>query len=200
MGSTKMMLYMMPLVSVWIGFIMPAGIGVYWIAQSVTGMAQDYFLTKHYRKVYDAEDAEKARLEAEEKAREELRQAERERRQALGLNAVNPNTSKKKLATQGKKPAKPPQKPLDKMTPKELREYAEELERKMQSGNRQEPSGVVGDRPFARGRNYDPQRYGGDEEGTQDSQEDAAQEMEVFEPEPETEQYELEDTTDSGDK
>ncbi len=160
-STTKMMLYMMPLVSVWIAFVMPAGIGIYWIANSVTGMIQDVALTKHYRKMYDAEDAEKARLEAEERAREEARQAERERRQALGLNsAVNPNTSKKKIAAQNKKPERPPQKPLEKMTPKELREYAEELERKMSSEPQSVPSeSRIDDRPYARGRNYNSERY-----------------------------------------
>ena len=34
-GSMKAMMYMMPLMSVYIGFIMPAALGVYWIAQSV---------------------------------------------------------------------------------------------------------------------------------------------------------------------
>ena len=36
---------------------MPAAISIYWIAQAVFGTAQDVILTKHYRKVYDAEDA-----------------------------------------------------------------------------------------------------------------------------------------------
>ena len=34
-GSMKSMLYMMPLVSVYIGFVMPAALGIYWIAQNV---------------------------------------------------------------------------------------------------------------------------------------------------------------------
>ena len=33
-GSTKMMMWFMPLFSVYIAFIMPAALGVYWIAQS----------------------------------------------------------------------------------------------------------------------------------------------------------------------
>ena len=51
------MMIMMPLMSLWIGFSMPAAISIYWIAQAVFGTAQDVILTKHYRKVYDAEDA-----------------------------------------------------------------------------------------------------------------------------------------------
>ena len=45
------MMLMMPLMSLWIGFSMPAAISIYWIAQAVFGAVQDYFLTKHYRKV-----------------------------------------------------------------------------------------------------------------------------------------------------
>jgi len=158
-SSTKMMLYLMPIMSIWFSFIMPAGIGVYWVANSVVSMIQDLVLTKHYRKVYDAEDAEKARLEAIEREREEARQAERERKKALGIdNVVNPNTSKKKLAAQ-ERAAKAAQKPLENMTPKELREYAAQLERKNQEEEEKRKSGMVGDRPYARGRNYDPERF-----------------------------------------
>ncbi|MBQ4369752.1 MAG: YidC/Oxa1 family membrane protein insertase, partial [Oscillospiraceae bacterium] len=37
MGSGKTMTFVMPLISVWFGFIMPAGISIYWITQSVIG-------------------------------------------------------------------------------------------------------------------------------------------------------------------
>lgn len=164
-SSAKMMIYLMPLVSVWMAFVMPAGIGVYWIANSLLTMIQDVLLTKHYRKVYDEEDAEKARIEAAQRALEEQRQAERERRIAMGIaSTVNPNTSKKKLEAQNKKPAKPARKPLEKMTPKELMEYAKELE--AQNAKEANPS-QVDDRPFARGRSYDPERFSGGEEDSQ---------------------------------
>ena len=58
---------------------MPLGISIYWIAQSLLGIVQDYFLTKHYRKVYDAEDAVKrekaAQRAAEEAEKERIRAA-----------------------------------------------------------------------------------------------------------------------------
>lgn len=94
--STKSMLIMMPLMSVYIGFVVPAGLCIYWIAQSVFGMIQDAILTVHYRKVYDAEDAIKAQRAAEQAvidAEKERRRAER--RAAIGDNP-DPNTSKKK--------------------------------------------------------------------------------------------------------
>ena len=73
------MMLFMPIMSLVFCFTMPAAISVYWIAQAVFGMIQDYFLTKHYRKIYDAEDEEK-RKHAAELARIE---AEKEKRRAL---------------------------------------------------------------------------------------------------------------------
>lgn len=95
--TNKSMMLFMPIMSLVFCFTMPAAISVYWIAQAVFGMIQDYFLTKHYRKIYDAEDEEKrkhaaelARIEAEKEKRRALR---RERTPILPWE----NTSKKKL-------------------------------------------------------------------------------------------------------
>ena len=44
-ASMKSMNIMMPLMSIWICFIMPAAMGIYWIANSVFGMIRDYVLT-----------------------------------------------------------------------------------------------------------------------------------------------------------
>ena len=46
-SSMKMMNFMMPIMSIWICFVMPAALGVYWIANSIFGMARDFVLTKH---------------------------------------------------------------------------------------------------------------------------------------------------------
>jgi len=69
---------MMPLMSVWICFIMPAAMGIYWIANSVFGMIRDFTLTKIYKKQLDKEDAERQakrsqrERELEEKGKDEL--------------------------------------------------------------------------------------------------------------------------------
>ena len=55
--TNKMMNLLMPLMSIWFGFIVPLGLSIYWLTQSLFGIVQDMFLTKHYRKIYDAEDA-----------------------------------------------------------------------------------------------------------------------------------------------
>ena len=48
-ASMKSMNLMMPLMSVWICFIMPAAMGIYWIANSVFGLIRDFVLTKIYK-------------------------------------------------------------------------------------------------------------------------------------------------------
>ena len=58
-ASMKTMNLMMPLMSIWICFVMPAAMGVYWIANSVFGMIRDFVLTKVYKRKRDKEDAER---------------------------------------------------------------------------------------------------------------------------------------------
>ena len=55
-GSTKSMMYMMPLMSVYFAFIMPAALGVYWIAQSVISLVQEQILGKFYNKKLEEEE------------------------------------------------------------------------------------------------------------------------------------------------
>ena len=91
--TNKSMMLFMPIMSLVFCFTMPAAISVYWIAQAVFSMIQDYFLTKHYRKIYDAEDEEKrkhaaelARIEAEKEKRRALR---REKNPDLAVENTN---------------------------------------------------------------------------------------------------------------
>ena len=80
-GSARTMLLLSPLLSLWFGFIMPAGMGVYWITNNILGIAQDFVLTRHYTKILDADDARKAELETRRKtAEEEQRRIDREAR------------------------------------------------------------------------------------------------------------------------
>ena len=58
-ATMKSINLMMPLMSIWICFVMPAAMGIYWIANSVFGMARDFILTKVYKRQLDAEDAER---------------------------------------------------------------------------------------------------------------------------------------------
>lgn len=62
MGSMNLMLYMMPLFSVWIAFSYPAGIGFYWICSSIVGLIQMFVLNKIYTPEYVAKLVEKDKL------------------------------------------------------------------------------------------------------------------------------------------
>lgn len=44
MSGMNIMLYTMPLISFWIAFTFPAGVGIYWIAQSIFGLVQTVVL------------------------------------------------------------------------------------------------------------------------------------------------------------
>lgn len=82
-GNGKLMMYVMgPGMSLWFGFIMPGAMGVYWIAQNLINMVQEYFLTRHFNKVLDAEDAQKKVLE-ERRKEAELRQREEDRQRRV---------------------------------------------------------------------------------------------------------------------
>lgn len=156
-SSMKMMMWMMPLMSIYIGFIMPAGISVYWTAQAVFNMIQEVWLTRRYRKIYDAEDAEKAARAAEEEALEAERARRREELKAGGEVKQNPNTSKRKRKNQEKALAVPT------VEGKLSEEEREELKKKQEEVAEQRRRAMAGEipaeRPYSRGRNYDPDRY-----------------------------------------
>ena len=134
-GSMKGMMYMMPLMSVYIGFIMPAALGVYWIAQSVFSLIQEVIMTKFFNK----------KLEAEENARYEAIQADRQRRQEEA----------KRLQEERKQQA------AQKQTLKQKQKAAQEAKaaKAAKAGKSTTEAGRVGDRPYARGRSYKADRY-----------------------------------------
>ena len=145
----KTMNLIMPLISIWFGFIMPLGISVYWIAQSVFGIIQDIILTKHYRKVYDAEDAVKRERAAERAAEEAERERIRAAKRAANPNGITENTSKKKQQLrekQGRDAAAKEYEVKQGVIP------AESEENTYPGG---EPN-----RPYARGRAYSGDHYG----------------------------------------
>ncbi|MDE7172429.1 MAG: YidC/Oxa1 family membrane protein insertase [Oscillospiraceae bacterium] len=68
------LILMGPIMSLWIGFAMPAGMCIYWIANSVLGMVQEVICGRLLRKDYEA-----AQKEMEEQAKK-AKEAEKERR------------------------------------------------------------------------------------------------------------------------
>ncbi len=66
----QMMVMLMPLMSVWIGFSLPAGLGLYWITSNIVAMIQEIFLSKYMERELKKEaaiDAAKRAKIAEEK-------------------------------------------------------------------------------------------------------------------------------------
>lgn len=134
--TNQMMMWMMPLLSLWIGFTVPAGLSVYWIAQYVVTMAQEVVCGRLLKKDYEAariaaEQREKDEKEAEKRRKEEAR-LERARR----IEEEKQNRGKKKPA-QKKKDDEPEQEGINKNDSRE------------------------GIRAYARGRAYLPNRFGG---------------------------------------
>lgn len=154
--SMKTMMYVMPIFSLWIGFSMPASMCVYWIAQAVFSTVLDGILTIHYKKVYDAEDEIKRERAAEEAAIEAEKEARRAERRAANPDGVaNPNTSRRKVKKQ-QKALEPEISVKGKLTEEEREALRQQrLEREKAKG------GLSGDpnRPYSRGRAYDPNRY-----------------------------------------
>lgn len=146
----KMMMWMMPIMSLWIGFSFPVAMSLYWLAQSLISIVVDVYLTTKYRKIYDAEDAIRLQKALEEEALEEEKERQRAERRAANPDGITANTSKKKLQ-QNK------QRELDAAKATAAQEYAAKKGEAVTEG----PSVLSGiaDRPYAKGRAYDPNRY-----------------------------------------
>ena len=150
--STKTMMYMMPLMSLWIGFTIPAALSLYWFIGGVVRTLEDVILTNHLRKIYDAEDAERLAKYMEEDRLEAEKERLRAEKRAANPDGITENTSKKKL--QQKRQAEEAA-----AKAAAAKEYAakrgiveEEAEEKVTM------SGIA-ERPWCKGRAYDPDRY-----------------------------------------
>ena len=134
-GSMKTMMYTMPLMTVYFAFVMPAALGVYWIAQSVFSFIQEVIMTKFFNK----------KIEEEEAARYEALQADRQRRIEEGkrLQEERKNQETKKMTLREKQNAA----------------QAAKVEKAKKAASSTTEAGRVGDRPYARGRAYKENRY-----------------------------------------
>ena len=134
-ASMKSMMYMMPLMSVYIAFIMPAALGVYWIAQSVFSLIQEAILNKTFS----------AKLSEEEEARFQARQADRQKRmeEARIQERQRQQEEQKKQTLREKQQAA----------------QAAKAAKAAKAATSTTEAGRVGDRPYARGRAYKADRY-----------------------------------------
>jgi len=196
-GAAGNIMKLMPLMSVVFGFMFPAALSLYWTIGTVLQIGQDVWLTKKYTKILDEEDAEKAKIQKVKDAELEAKRIETERKKAEGLAERDLNTSKRK-----KKKSKRQDK----------REKAVDWEKKNAPEQEEtfEPS-RVGNRRYARGRAYDPDRFASsaqdDKAKSQDDETDESTEETIAEiddavteetPAADTE-MELDDETDDGD-
>lgn len=131
-STTKSMMFMSPIISLWIGFAMPASMSIYWIAQNLFSLLQEYLAGKMLKKDYE-KAAEDAKRREEEEKEEEKRQREIERNER----------AKRIEETKNKKKA--PKKEEDDKIPASVKEASR-----------------VGIRAYARGRAYDPLRFSSD--------------------------------------
>ena len=168
--TNNTMMIFMPIMSLWICFSMPAAMGVYWIINSVCAIARDVFLTKVYTKKLDLEDlirAEKNEARALEEAEEERarQREETERRRAAGETEINRNTSKKKIQASQKQQN-------DERRAEAAREERAQKRARLGIEEPEKPSSQVGNRRYARGRAYDPDRYGNPPAASADAESD----------------------------
>ena len=149
--TAKSMLFMAPLMSLWIGYIMPAALSIYWISQAVFSSLQEVVFTKLFRKGFDEEDAAKQEAALERAMAEAEKERIRAQRRAENPDGITENTSKKKQRLQQREEAAAA-----------AREYAAK-QRAAQGLEPEEedlPLSGIADRPFCKGRAYKPDRYG----------------------------------------
>ena len=89
-GSSKAMMYMMPLMTLWMGFILPGALSIYWSANAGFSVLQELTLNKYFSKILDREETDKEREKREKRA------AKYERQKAMMAEYNNANTAKKK--------------------------------------------------------------------------------------------------------
>ena len=113
-GCTNGMMYFMPLFSVYISFIVPGAVGIYWICSNLIALVQTYVLNKMYnpaviRAQAEIEYQEKRARRAAEKAAEKKRLAESRQKEAeqekTEAETPAPSAGKKKSAKAKTKPA-----------------------------------------------------------------------------------------------
>ncbi len=134
-GNSKMLLLLSPVLSLWIGYNMPASMSIYWIAQNVISVALEILASRMLKKDYEKAAEELARREAEEKEEEKRRREEERAERARRIEEAKQNKGKK-----GAKKQKD-----DEDIPAAVKEASR-----------------VGIRAYARGRAYDPYRFSSD--------------------------------------
>ena len=150
--TNKMMMWMMPLMSLWIGFTVSASLSLYWFIGGMVRLAIDPIMTNHYRKIYDAEDAVRLQKHLEEERLEAEKERIRAERRAANPDGITANTSKKKLQKQQRDQEQAAKAAAAK-------EYAAKKGIVEEEEEDSDCMSGIPARPYCKGRNYDPNRY-----------------------------------------
>lgn len=134
-STSRTMMIMSPVISLWVGYSMPAAMSIYWVSNNVLSLVQELLAGKILKKDYEAAAAARAEQERLEKEEEKQRRREAAERKAQAIAEAKAN--------KGKKKAKP-------------------AEEKKKSDASVIDVSRVGIRSYARGRAYDPYRYSPD--------------------------------------
>jgi YidC/Oxa1 family membrane protein insertase len=141
-ASTKQMLILMPLMYLWFGFIMPAAMCIYMMTNAIISMLQEMLAARMLRGKYQEMQAKREEEERLEKEAEKRRKAEKiAKRQQEEAEAKERRKKAAAIAAAGGSAVK-----------------KESAAVKKDSANNK---GAVGIRKYARGRDYDPDRFGG---------------------------------------
>lgn len=154
--TNKVMMFTMPLMMLWIGFTVPCALSLYWLVSGVVRTIADLILTKRFRKIYDAEDAIKLQRRLERDKEEAEKERIRAERRAANPEGIVNNTSKKKLARQQREQEEAAKAAASK-------EYAAKKGQLAEETSESAPVSGIADRPYCKGRNYDPNRYTSEE-------------------------------------
>lgn len=97
-STMRSMMITSPLISLWIGFTMPAGLCVYWIANSLFMMVQEIICGKILKKDYEAaqREMEAMALKAKEAEKERRRQAAQRKAEAIASGKAKKGQYKEK--------------------------------------------------------------------------------------------------------
>lgn len=130
--STKTMMIMMPLMYLWFGFIMPAGMCVYMIFNSLFMAVQEVICAWMLRGKFAEIQA------AAERRAQEAKEEERRHKEEIARRRAEE---------------------AERMKTKKGRQQAKKMKKAAKSGDRPTEFSRVGVRAYARGRAYDPNRY-----------------------------------------
>jgi len=154
--QTSMMMWMFPIMSLWIGFTVSAALSLYWFIGGLFSMVSDSIMTKKYRVLYDAEDAERLKRHLEAERIEAEKERLRAERRAANPDGITENTSKKKL----QKKLRAEEEAARAAAKKEFNAKRGIVEEAVEENTVM--SGIPS-RPYCKGRNYDPNRYSTEE-------------------------------------